>query len=237
MRRSSNPKALLIDFGGTLVEECGYDLEAANRWLLAQAVDPPAQVTVEDVMARAAELSATLTAMREPSCLETPWPAQTRLIHDGLGIRFDQPMADLELGFWDSAARTKALPGAADALAAFHDADVKLAVLSNTSFSEAVIAHELDKHGLTEHLAFVMVSSAYAVRKPHRLLFEVAAARLALDPADIWMVGDRLDTDIAGAKAAGMAAVWLNPSAADGTAHDADLAVTAWAELVRHCFG
>ena len=109
-----------------------------------------------------------------------------------------------------------------------------MAVVSNSSFSDDVIRYELAKHGLAEHLAFVMVSAEYAIRKPNALLFETAGARLRVAPRDIWFVGDRLDTDIAGARAAGMTAVWFRPRAA-GSSDAADLAVKSWGELID-CF-
>ena len=101
-----------------------------------------------------------------------------------------------------------------------------MAVVSNTSFGEPVIRYELEKHGLTEHLAFIVVSSDYAVRKPNVLLFDTAAARLGIRPADIWFMGDRLDTDVAGAKAAGMTAIWFNPNGRPESSQHADLTVT-----------
>jgi putative hydrolase of the HAD superfamily len=129
------------------------------------------------------------------------------------------------------------MPGARKALEEFHRMRVPTAVVSNTSFGERVIRYELDKHGLSEHLAFVMVSSDYAVRKPNVLLFETAAARLGVQPEDIWFMGDRLDTDIAGARAAGMAAVWFNPHQEQGASQAVDLTVDHWDALVRHVRG
>jgi putative hydrolase of the HAD superfamily len=79
-----------------------------------------------------------------------------------------------------------------------------------------------------------MVSAEYSVRKPNTLLFETAAARLGVDPEDIWFVGDRLDTDVAGAKAAGMKAIWLH-APTTGSAARADLTVANWLDLM-HCF-
>ena len=96
---------------------------------------------------------------RDGACLETAWPALARLIHDYCGTRFDRPMADLELGFWQASIRTHAMPGARSALAEFQRLGIPVGVVSNTSFSEAVIRYELAKHGLTDSLAFVMVSA------------------------------------------------------------------------------
>ena len=58
--------------------------------------------------------------------------------------------------------------------------------------------------------------------------------RLGIRSKDIWFVGDRLDTDVVGAKAAGMAAVWLNPSRRQDPLQTADLTVASWDELVHH---
>jgi len=63
------------------------------------------------------------------------------------------------------------------------------------------------------------------------VVMERAARGVA--PGDIWFVGDRLDTDIAGARAAGMRAVWLRPP--DTAPSDVpDLTVRDWTELRRY---
>ena len=79
-----------------------------------------------------------------------------------------------------------------------------------------------------------MVSSEYAVRKPNPLIFETAAARLAVPPEHVWVVGDRLDTDVAGAKAVGMTAVWFQPGGPERLpSHEADLVTFHWDDVVE----
>jgi putative hydrolase of the HAD superfamily len=228
------PKGLLLDYGGTLVEEVSVDLRAGNEWMLAQASHRPAGITLEHLVERADRITREVAAQRDRVHLETPWPALTRLIHDFLGIRFDMPMPDLEIGFWKASVTTRAMPGAREALEQCHRAGVAIGVVSNTSFGEPVIRYELSRHGLTDRLAFVMASSDYAVRKPNVRLFDTAAARLGVNARDIWFVGDRLDTDIAGAKAAGMKAVWFNPSGSQDEMRMADVSITDWADFMRH---
>src|SRR5580765_6676726 len=94
------PKGLLLDYGGTLVEEVRADARAGNLELLARAVYKPAHITIEEVMARANRISEEVAARRDEFQLETPWPTLTRLIHDYLGIRFGEPMTELEMAFW-----------------------------------------------------------------------------------------------------------------------------------------
>jgi putative hydrolase of the HAD superfamily len=226
------PKGLLVDYGGTLVKEISFDLRAGNEWLLGQASYQPPDVTLDDVLERASRVAREVAESREGGELETAWPTLARLIHDFFGIRFDLPMSELELGFWKASMRTLAMPGARAALEHFHRMHVPIAVVSNTSFGGHVIRYELDRHGLADHLEFVMASADYCVRKPNRLLFETAAARLGVDRKDIWFMGDRLDTDIVGAKAAGMTAVWFCPAAGqDSQAHAADWVVAHWRDL------
>lgn len=110
---------------------------------------------------------------------------------------------------------------------------VPMGVVSNCAFSQEVIRYELAKYGLADHLAFVMVSADYSVRKPNPLLFETAAAKLGVAPENIWFVGDQLDLDIEGAKSAGMKAVWLSPlesAAVNGPA----LRFASWQEITEY---
>lgn len=225
------PKGLLLDYGGTLVEEVAYDPHAGGAALLELAAFVPPGVTLADVIARARRVTSLVSARRDEFNIETPWPSLTRLIYDHLGIQFDVPMAALELAYWKASVTTRPMPGARDALARLHRAGMPMAVLSNSSFGADVIRYELARHGLTDHLEFVMVSADYVVRKPVALGVETAAVRLGVAAEDVWFVGDRLDTDVAAAKAAGMTAVWLRPvGQSDSTTPD--LTVADWSELV-----
>ena len=224
------PKALVLDYGGTLVEEAGFDPRAGNEWLMQQASYVAPGVTFEAVFERARRVAREVADRRDKFGIEAPWASLTRLIHDYFGTRFSLPFPDLERGFWDASVTTYPIPGAREALERLARAGVPMAVLSNASFSADVIRHDLAKHGLADHLTFVMVTADYVVRKPSGLVLDVAAARLGVSPSEIWVVGDRLDTDIAGAKAAGMCAVWLKPpNAAPSTIPD--LTVHDWPEL------
>ena len=224
------PKGVLLDYGGTLVEEAGFDPRAGNAWLFAQASYVAPGVTLDMVLERARRVAHEVADRRDKFGIEAPWGSLTRLIHDYFGTRFALGPVELERGFWDTAVTTRGMPGAREVLDAIAAAGVPMAVLSNASFSAETIRHDLARHGLADQLAFVMVSADYVVRKPSALLLEAAAARLGVAPRDIWMIGDRLDTDVVGARAAGMCAVWLRPPNAT-TSPLPDLTVHGWAEL------
>ncbi len=227
----TQPKGLLLDYGGTLVEEVDFNPRAGNEAMLARADRWPEDVTLEKVTERANKVEAEVKARRDQFQLETPWSTLTRLIHEFLGIRFVDSMSELEMTFWKASVTTRAMPGAREALEEFHRRGVRIAVVSNCSFGQDVIRYELAKHGLAERLEFVMVSAEYAVRKPNPLLFDTAAAKLGVKPKDVRFVGDRLDADVAGAKAAGMTAVWFCPSITERS-DSPDMIVTGWVDLV-----
>ena len=234
MQNEIAPKGLLLDYGGTLVEEVSFDDRAGNEALLARAVHKPAHISMEQVLARANRVSMEVARRRDEFHLETPWPTLTRLIHDFLGIRFAEPMAELEMLFWRASVITAPMPGAREALEQFHRSGLRMGVVSNSSFSQDVLRYELAKHGLADRLEFIVVSAEYSVRKPNVLLFETAAAKLGLACNDIWFVGDRLDTDVAGAQAAGMKAVWFQPGDTGEQSPDVSiLKVPSWKHLLH----
>lgn len=61
----------------------------------------------------------------------------------------------------------------------------------------------------------VVISGEIGVAKPDPGIFRYALNRLRLHAADCWHVGDTLTADVAGARAAGMTAVWLNRDGAE----------------------
>lgn len=227
------PEGLLFDYGGTLVEEISFDPRAGNIKLLSLAAYVPEDVGIDEVLSRANRISNEIAHRRNEYQLETPWPTLTRLIHEFLGIQFECPLNELEMAFWKASVETRPMPGIKEALEEFHQSGVPLGVVSNCAFSREVIRYELAKYGLADHLAFVMVSADYSVRKPNSLLFETAAAKLGVAPENIWFIGDQLDSDVEGARSAGMKAIWLSPLA-NAAVDGAVLRFASWQEIIEY---
>jgi HAD superfamily hydrolase (TIGR01662 family) len=223
------PRGVLIDFGGTLFEELGYDPRAGAEALLARAA--PSDVDRGRVMARMRVVADTVAARRQEAQLEAPFPLITRLVYDVLGVQFAEAMPVLERAFWTASTTIRPMPGVAEALATLRRAGASLGVVSNTMFAAETLRFALGEHGLAELFTCVVVSAEYAARKPNPALFEVAAALLRIPPEDIWFVGDALENDVAGARAAGMTPVWFRGAGRPGAAQPA-LEVSSWTELV-----
>ncbi len=66
--------------------------------------------------------------------------------------------------------------------------------------------------GIRDHFDVVFMPDEIGFAKPDVRIFHLACKRLDVPPAEAVMVGDNPMADIAGAKGAGLRAVWFNPS-------------------------
>jgi putative hydrolase of the HAD superfamily len=226
----ATPKGILIDMGNTLVNEAGFD-RLAGRMRILELAHNPHGVTLDDYEAAAEELLS-IWANRDQCQMEFPVRAFNRLVYERFGLTFDIPWGELEIEFWRTAVCMDPAPGVADALTAMRGRGLRLAVVSNSSFTENALSWELNRHGLLDNFAFVMSSADYGVRKPHPSLFRTAAAKLGCDPAETWFVGDSLECDIVGAHNAGMTPVWYNPRGLLCPLETAPVEMRHWAELL-----
>jgi putative hydrolase of the HAD superfamily len=94
-----------------------------------------------------------------------------------------------------------------DALEAL-EARLPLALITNGA--SVTQRSSLQQFGLEARFNPLIVSAEVGLMKPDVAVFKVVADKLGIEPAGILHVGDSLRLDVAGAKAAGMVAVWLN---------------------------
>jgi putative hydrolase of the HAD superfamily len=76
--------------------------------------------------------------------------------------------------------------------------------------------------GIDGRLPDVFISGEVGYGKPDARIFEHALAKLGLSPDETLMVGDRVNLDVAGARAAGVRGVWLNRN---GRKNETDITV------------
>lgn len=96
--------------------------------------------------------------------------------------------------------------GARETLIALRRLGLMTGIISNGG--TLVQNAKIDAAGLRSLADTVLVSEAEGLRKPDPAIFERAAERLGVAAADCVFVGDNPEADIAGARAAGMLAVW-----------------------------
>ena len=102
----------------------------------------------------------------------------------------------------------KLYPHALEALAKLRKAGYRLWLLSN---AQAIFtAYELRLLGLGDQLDGIYLSSNYQCRKPDLRFYQALISDQNLDVEKTMMIGNDRQTDIAGAKAAGMATLYMH---------------------------
>ncbi|MGN0976734.1 MAG: HAD family hydrolase [Faecousia sp.] len=99
-------------------------------------------------------------------------------------------------------------PNALEALALLREQGCRLWLLSNAQ--HVFTAYELRHLGLGEQLDGIYLSSDYGCRKPDLRFYRALLEKEDLDPAKCLMIGNDRETDIAGAKAAGLATLYMH---------------------------
>ena len=84
----------------------------------------------------------------------------------------------------------------------------QLAVITNGPADMQI--DKLEVHGCEGHFELFVASGELRITKPDPRIFVHTCEKLGVAPGEAWHVGDSLVTDVAGARAAGLTAVWLN---------------------------
>jgi putative hydrolase of the HAD superfamily len=92
-------------------------------------------------------------------------------------------------------------PDAAPSLAAMRAAGMRLAVVSNWDCSLRSILEQL---GLAGAVDAIVVSAEVGARKPEAAIFAAALEQLRCGPQEAMFVGDSFETDVLGARGAGL---------------------------------
>ena len=102
----------------------------------------------------------------------------------------------------------RAVPGALELAVAIKRAGLSIAIVTNNLTSEQQT--KIARCGLDIHVDALITSEVIGATKPDVRIFEAALARVGVRPDEAVMIGDAWHTDIVGACAAGVRAIWLN---------------------------
>jgi len=223
-------RGFLFDFGDTLVHHELFDLRSGNLALFNQLKQPPG-VRFEELQKRADELIAMFLSQRDTVMLEVRCGVILKLVYESFGLDLGLSLAESERVFRQAAVRYRLADGIHHFLDVLDRYSIKKGVVSNTIFPASLISDDLESFGLKERFEFVIASSDYGLRKPHQMIFELAARKLGFDADQIWFAGDSQQYDVIGAHLSGMHPIWYNPT---GMAGQPDLCcreIRHWAEL------
>lgn len=143
-------------------------------------------------------------------------------------------VAELDVAFRLEGIWSRQVPGSLDGLRALHATGVALAIVSN---SDGTLEERLAREGICQAgpgagvpMSIVIDSAAVGVAKPDPAIFTIALEACGVAPERVVHVGDAVGADVAGALAAGVRPVHLDPygfCSDDSHPHVADLAAVA----------
>lgn len=196
---------ILFDYGQTLIVEPQFDWTAANLAILSHASHLPEGMTADEFCKCSNDLFEHVMGNRRDSCREVEHEKFLRLLCDVYGLKLDISIAEADLLYWDSATHGSfASAGAAEFLDYLHENGIRTGVISNMCYANMALRTRLNRYLPNNRFEFVLTSSDYVLRKPEKLLFDVAVRRSGLSPDEIWYVGDNPVADVVGAGGAGM---------------------------------
>ena len=182
-------EAVLFDWSNTLVEFTWDDelLAAGHRAALGRD-DPAFTAHYRELVLGAAS--------------HRPY---TELLVE-LGIEDPDSFIDAEHEVWHGAHQV--LASAQALLEALLARGLRTGLVANSwPDPPRVLRADAERYGLAPYLDVQVWSEEVGVRKPEPAIFLRALAELGVEPVDAMYVGDRLDTDVAGAAALGMTTV------------------------------
>jgi putative hydrolase of the HAD superfamily len=199
MAREST-RSLLLDALGTIVE-----LERPWPHLVDELAARGVVVGEDD--ARAAML-AEMAYYRAHHDEASSWPALRDLRRRCAAVIQEQlrtalPLLDVEEALL-GAVRFRPYPEVPDVLARLRERGARLAVVSNWDVS---LHDVLERTALRPLVDAVVISAEEGVAKPDPAIFRVALEQLGATTAGALHVGDSVEHDVAGARAAGIEAV------------------------------
>ena len=189
------PKMILFDYGQTLVAESKFDGVRGTAAVLQHAVRNKYNLSAEQVQARANEINQEFGRFdpekRHLFQIEIPNTMFTPYLYESLGIEIALTNAEIDTVFWDAAAPGSATESVEDFLKFLKNREIRTGVISNISYAPSVVAARINRLLPENAFEFILTSSNYIFRKPHRRIFDLALEKADLRPDEVWYIGDQ----------------------------------------------
>ncbi|MEP7291038.1 MAG: HAD family hydrolase [Chloroflexota bacterium] len=211
-------KGVLFDLDDTLIDWSGFNSEwgALERKHLSGVFDYIcAEIQpLDDFEAYCAEFgnrllgawTAARTTMRAPNL-------GTLLVETSVAFGIPPEKLDahrcLDAFKWQAIPNTKVFPEVPETLALLRQHGIKIGIVTNAHQPMWIRDIEIQQHGIYDFFPDCRIAASdVGYLKPHPLIFQTALRCIGTTPEETVFVGDDLQADIVGAKAAGMLAIW-----------------------------
>ena len=212
MKKITPPKMILFDYGQTLVNEGKFDGVKGTEAVLKYATQNKYNHTAEEVQAAADAINKELGRFdplrRHLFQVEVPNHMFTAYLYESMGIELSLSPKEIDKVFWDAAAPGVPTEGIGDFLAFLKKQGIRTGVISNISYCGEAVKERISSVIPSHEFEFILATSEYMYRKPHKRIFELALEKANLSPEEVWYIGDNYDCDVIGARNAGIFPVW-----------------------------
>ena len=204
------PKMILFDYGHTLLYEPDWDAVRGTEELLRYVVKNPGSHTLEDVRKGAELIFGKYIEDVRKFGYDISGQVGNRVLYEYLGIEFSLTPLEMETVFWNGASMGAVMPDADKMIDYINACGIRSAVISNLLWSGEALTERLGRLLPRNRFEFVMTSSDYMVRKPNRILFDIALRKAGIPADEVWYCGDNPRADVEGAAQAGIFPVWYD---------------------------
>lgn len=230
------PKMILFDYGQTLVAEQKFDGVKGTEAVLQYATRNKYHLTAQQVQDKANEINQEFGRFdpekRHLFQIEIPNTMFTPYLYESLGIEVALSNSEIDTIFWDAASPGVPTEGIKDFLEYLKSKGIRTGVISNIAYAPSVVAERINRLLPENTFEFILTSSNYIFRKPHKRLFDLALEKADLKPDEVWYIGDQYECDIKGSFNAGLFPVWyIGAIDLPYTEDKGIVTITTWDEL------
>lgn len=198
-----NPKMILFDYGGTLIQDPIYKMTEGNSAIFPYITENPHNVTREQFSDFVKQLFDEIRQLRG-ELIEIHEHHFLRYVLEYFGIKLSISIEEAEWIISTTLGDNIMTPDADKMLKSLTEKGIKTGIISNLCWSgtalERVMAELFPEH----KFEFIMTSSEYIFRKPDRHLFDLAVRKSGFKAEEIWYCGNFIDVDVIGANNAGL---------------------------------
>ena len=203
------PQMIIFDYGHTLAHEPDFNTLKGETALYQYITANPRNLTPAELNEFAASLFKELDTARKNGFEIHEYQA-LRLKNEYLGLQYSVSMEEAERIFWDNTSYVAIMPETDKMLDFLNARNIRTAVISNIGWSGKALTDRLNRLLPENRFEFIIASSEYTIRKPNRMIFELALHKAGLSADDVWYCGDNPQADVEGAAGIGIFPVWYD---------------------------
>lgn len=203
-----NLRAVIFDVGGTLV--CYHSLSKLRE----TCMDNSEKIGVDrDILSRMCDIHdserkegfQTLVETNIFNCLSQAFREKRGSVisyQDCMNLVF-------KIHFLHNRKGSRIYPGARDVLDLAKRLNLKIGLISNTSFPGKSHEEDIGRFGISDYFDIKIWSSDFGFRKPNPKIFLKVLDEFNVSPQEAIYIGDKFDRDVVGPNRVGMLAIWI----------------------------